>query len=162
MDNSTFKAKIEIIGINPFIFVPNAVLEQLFIEYGKTKGQIPVRMKIDGFEFTQTLVKYKGYWRLYLNTPMRKAAKKEVGDIAVFQLVFDASERMVEIPYELVTALDKSPEAKDVFERLAPSKRKEIIRYISNLKTKESIARNINKAINFLLSKERFIGRDKP
>lgn len=48
------------------------------------KGKIRVALKIDGFPFTQILVKYSGHWRLYLNTPMRKAAKKEVGDNANF------------------------------------------------------------------------------
>jgi len=36
------------------------------------------------------------------------------------------------------------------------------MRYLSFLKTEESLDRNITRAINFLLSKEQFIGRDKP
>jgi len=45
---------------------------------------------------------------------------------------------------------------------LRPSLQKEIVRYISFLKTEESIDRNVDNAIQFLLGKKRFIGRDKP
>lgn len=76
MDMIKFKAKIEIIGVNPFVFLPEKVLQQIFAQAGKDKGKIPVRIKIDGHEFPQTLIKWSGAWRLYLNTPMRKAAKK--------------------------------------------------------------------------------------
>ena len=57
-------------------------------------------------------------------------------------------------------ALIKNKQAKDVFDGLAPHLQKEIIRYIANLKTEESIDRNVKKAVQFLLGKERFIGRD--
>ena len=52
-----------------------------------------------------------------------------------------------------------SPEC---FNQLRPSSRNEIIKYISYLKTEQSIDKNVAKAINFLLGKERFVGRDKP
>jgi uncharacterized protein YdeI (YjbR/CyaY-like superfamily) len=61
-----------------------------------------------------------------------------------------------------VKALDQNKEANDKFEELSPSIKKEIVRYISNLKTEKSIDQNVLRAIQFLLGKERFIGRDKP
>src|SRR5690349_20265211 len=91
----TFSAKIEIIGVNSFVFVPGKVLNELFIQAGITKGKIPVNMTIDGHAFTQTLVKYSGHWRLYLNMPMRKAAGKDVGDKAVFELSFNPIKKEV-------------------------------------------------------------------
>ncbi|MCB0523292.1 MAG: YdeI/OmpD-associated family protein [Saprospiraceae bacterium] len=50
----------------------------------------------------------------------------------------------------------------EIFDALPASRRKEIVRYIANLKTEESVERNVSRAIGFLLGKERFIGRDKP
>lgn len=155
-----FKAKIDIIGINPFVFVPEAYLSYLFEQAGKEKGKIPVRMKIDGHEFKQTLVKYAGEWRLYLNMPMRKAAGKEVGDEAVFEIEFDTEERTITAHPRLLQALAKNAAAKAIFDQQAPYLQLEIIRYINHLKTEESIERNVKKAIQFLLGKERFIGRD--
>lgn len=155
-----FKAEIKIIGINPFVFVSEEALNYIFHQSGKNKGQLPVKMKIDGHEFKQTLVKYAGDWRLYLNTPMRKAAGKDIGDTATFEIEFDTEERTISINPKLVQALAENKQAKDVFDGLAPHLQKEIIRYIANLKTEESIDRNVKKAIQFLLGKERFIGRD--
>lgn len=158
----SFTAKIAIIGINPFVYVPDTILQEVFRQAGKDKGKIPVRLKIDGHEFPQTLIKYSGHWRLYLNTPMRKAAKKELGDTAVFEVCFDREKREVPMHPKLIKVLTANKEAKAVFDNLPPSRRLEIVRYISFLKTEESIDRNILKTINFLLGKERFIGRDKP
>lgn len=155
-----FKAEIKIIGINPFVFVSEEALNYIFHQSGKNKGQLPVKMKIDGHEFKQTLVKYAGDWRLYLNTPMRKAAGKDIGDTATFEIEFDTEERTISINPKLVQALAENKQAKDVFDGLTLHLQKEIIRYIANLKTEESIDRNVKKAIQFLLGKERFIGRD--
>lgn len=155
-----FKAKIQIIGINPFVFLPDKVLKALFKQAGKESGKIPVRMKIDGHEFIQTLVKYSGHWRLYLNTPMRKAAIKEVGAVATFNIEFDPIKRVIPTHPKLTKALKANPEAKRIFDSLRPSLKQEVIRYISHLKTETSVDRNITKAINFLLGKGRFAGRD--
>ena len=157
-----FSAEIQIIGMNPFVFLPDVVLNSLFKEANKDKGKIPVKIKIEGHEFIQTLIKYSGDWRLYLNTPMRKIAKKEVGDVANFEIAFDPVERVIPMHPKLTQALKVNPDAQKVFNSLRPSLQLEIVRYISFLKTEESINRNVLRAINFLLGKERFIGRDKP
>lgn len=161
MENK-FTATIGIIGVNPFVFLPETVLQALFRQAGKDKGKIPVRMKIDGHPFTQTLIRYSGHWRLYLNGPMRAAAGKETGDAAVFELEYDPVERVIPPHPRLVAALRANAEAQQVFDSLRPSLQLEIVRYISFLKTEESVDRNVMRAINFLLGQERFIGRDKP
>lgn len=157
-----FNAQIEIIGINPFVFLPDEALQHIFGQAQKEKGKIPVTMTIDGHSFVQTLIKYGGHWRLYLNTPMRKAANKEVGDIALFSIAFDPNPREINMHPKLEKALESNSEARNIFEKLPSSRQLEIIKYISFLKTEESIDRNVSKAISFLLGKERFIGRDKP
>jgi hypothetical protein len=159
---NAFNAKIEIIGINPFVFIPDAVLNSVFEQAGKNKGKIPVRIKIEGHEFEQTLIKYSGHWRLYLNTPMRKAAEKEVGHMVNIEIQFDPKERKIPFHPKFRKALQENEEAQSVFNSLNPSLQKEILRYLSFLKTEESLDRNVQKAVNFLLGKERFIGREKP
>jgi hypothetical protein len=160
--NHSFSATIEIIGVNPYVSLPEVLLNAIFKDAGKDKGKIPVTMTIDGHAFIQTLIKYSGTWRLYLNTPMRKAAKKEVGDTAEFEVFYDAAPREIPMHPKLKTALTKNKAAKEIYEGLRPSLKLEIVRYISFLKTEESIDRNVLRAIHFLLGKERFIGRDKP
>jgi len=157
-----FKAKIYIIGVNPYVLLPLTILKELFKQAGKDKGTIPVRGTLDGHPYLQTLVKYSGKWRLYLNIPMRKAAKKEVGDRIEIGIEFDPVERIIPIHPKLANALLKNKQASTVFESLSPSKKKEIVRYISFLKNEETVDKNVIKAIQFLLGNARFVGRDKP
>lgn len=157
-----FKAEIHIIGINPFVFLPKLQLKQLFEQAEKDKGKIPVNIKIDGYAFKQTLVKYAGEWRLYLNKPMRKAVCKDIGDVATFEISFDTDERGIVIHPNLDKALKENIKAQIIFNDLAPYLQKEIIRYINNLKNEDSVDKNVKRAIQFLLGKERFIGREHP
>jgi hypothetical protein len=157
-----FKATIQIIGVNPYVLLPATVLKNIFKEAGKDKGPIPVKGTIESHNYIQTLVKYSGKWRLYINGPMLKASGKQLGDALNMTIEFDGAERKHEIHPDLAKALQKNKKANKVFNSLNPYKQKEIIRYINNLKSAETVKRNIERAINFLREKERFIGRDKP
>jgi len=156
------KAKIEIIGINPYILLPDDVLTAIFKQSGKHKGPIPIKGTINNKPYIQTLVKYSGAWRLYINTTMLKNSPKRIGEIIDITVEFDPVKRVVAQHPKLTKALNDNKEAGVVFDSLRPSAQLEIVRYISNLKTEESIDRNVLKAINHLLGKERFVGRDKP
>lgn len=158
----TFQARIAIIGVNPFVLLPEATLDRLFTQAGRDRGPIPVHGTIDGHVFTQTLVKFAGAWRLYLNGPMLKTAKKSVGDAVRIRIAFDPRERSIPMPPALEAALKVNNNARAVFDALSPSRRKEIMRYIGNLKSEEAIAKNVVRAMNFLEGKARFAGRDKP
>ena len=157
-----FKADILIIGINPYVPLPEVTLKKLFAQAGRDKGPIPVHGTLDGQAFIQTLVRYAGAWRLYLNGPMLKAAKKGVGDRVSLRIAFDPRDRTITMPPALEAALKKNTRARMVFEALAPSRRKEIMRYIGHLKSEEAIKKNVLRAIGSLEAKERFAGRDKP
>ncbi len=159
---SVFEAKLEIIGINPFVFVPESILVLLFEDAGTDKGYIPIRGKVNGKDYKQTLLRYKGDWRLYINTEMLPNSPKRIGEILELSVVFDPTDRNLLPHPELTRALEENENAKAVFDSLPPSKRKEIIRYISFLKTDDSRRKNIEKAIGFLLGNNRFIGREKP
>ena len=156
----SFSAKILKIGVNPYVLLPTPVLNQLFKQAGKDKGPIPVCGTLNGNEFVQTLVKYSGKWRLYLNTPMRKTSAIDVGDTAHVKIKFDSKPRIISMHPKLRIALNKNKKAKSTFDKLAPYRQKEILRYINFIKTEESVIRNIEKVINHLLGKARFAGRD--
>lgn len=158
----TFKAQIFIIGVNPYVLLPQTILQSIMKEADKDKGPIPVRLVLNEKAFQQTLVKYAGEWRLYLNGPMRKAADKDVGDKITIAIAYDPSDRSTPLHLKLQKALEENDAAAEKFNSLPASRQKEIARYINNLKSEESIERNVKRAINFLSGKERFIGRDKP
>ena len=145
-----FSAAIYKIGINPVVDPPDHMLKAIFAAADKSKGPIAVCGKINGAEFTQTLVKYKGAWRLYVNGPMLKASGLKVGDVAEVDIEFDPKPRDVPVPGKLAAALLKDKEASRTFDSLSPSRRKEIARYIGSLKSEEAIDRNVEKIIAHL------------
>jgi hypothetical protein len=156
----TFKADIDIIGVNPFVLVPDKILNALFKLHGKDKGPIPITGTINGVAYRQTLVKYQRKWRLYINTKMLKNSPQRIGETIKVTIELDSSDRTIATHPKLKKALNSNPMAKEKFEALAPSLQKEIVRYISFLKTETSIDRNVERAINFLLGKESFVGRE--
>ena len=158
----SFSAKILKIGINPYVLLPDDTLNYLFKKAGKDKGHIPVYIVVNKQKFIQHLVKYSGKWRLYLNTPMRKAANKDEGDVIAIKIDYDDEERITPMHPKFREALNKNIQAKNVFDKLPPSRRKEIQRYLNNLKTEESLHKNIQHAINSLVGKESFVGRQNP
>lgn len=155
-----FKAKIDIIGINPFVFVPTKILTQIFIQAGKDKGYIPVCGTVNEMSYIQTLVKYKGEWRLYINTSMLKNSPKRIGEEIDIAIQLDTNERTLTPHPRLMEALTENKNAKTAFDNLSPSRQKEIIRYISFLKSEESVTKNIEKVIGSLNGKSTFLGRE--
>ena len=157
-----FDAVIDIIGINPYVFVPDDILNVIFEQAGKTKGPIAIKGTVNENPYTQTLLRYQGAWRLYINMLMLKDSPKRIGETVSITISYDPSPPTVAIPSAFIKALEKDKAATAVYETLPPSLQKEITRYLSNLKTEESLNKNILRALNFLKGKERFIGRDKP
>jgi hypothetical protein len=155
----SFSAIIQIIGVNPYVLLPSALLRHIFRRAGRDKGAIPVKLKIGGENFIQNLVKYNGKWRLYLNTPIRKIARKDVGDSISIKIDFDAKPRTTPMHPKLKIAFKENKEAKEIFDKLSPSRQKEILRYINNLKSTEIIDKNIQRVINALKGKDSFVGR---
>jgi hypothetical protein len=157
-----FKAEIQIIGINPFVSIPEKILKAILKEANKEKGPIPICGTVNDKPYKQTLVKYKGEWRLYINTTMLKDSPKHIGKIIHVTVKHDPELRVIEAPEKFLKALKANKKAKAVFDGLIPSMKLEIVRYLARLKTEEALDKNITRALNFLLGKERFIGRDKP
>lgn len=157
-----FEAKLEIIVGNPFVFVPEEILKDLFIKAGKSKGHIPVRGKVNGKAYQQTLLKYSGFWRLYINMVMLKKSPERIGEIIKVSIEIDNSDRTIKPHPKLIEAINQNAKAKSVYDNLPPSQQKEIVRYISFLKTEESIERNIKRAIGYLNGENSFVGRQKP
>ncbi|MBL1220726.1 YdeI/OmpD-associated family protein [Chryseobacterium sp. L7] len=159
MKNNSFTAVLDIIGINPFVFVPEEILAEIFREAGKDKSPIPVKGTVNGKEFKQNLMKYLGEWRLYVNLIMLKNSPKRIGETLEISIEYDDSDRSISIHPKLDEAIKSSPVAVSNFENLIPSRRHELIRYINNLKTEASIDRNIEKIIRHLHGETDFFGK---
>jgi hypothetical protein len=117
-----FKARIERIGINPFVFVPGKILKEIFRQSGKDKGHIPVRGSVNRKSYKQTLVKYSGDWRLYINTTMLNDSPKRIGEIIEVRIQYDPVDRTIEPHPAFAKALNDNQEAKKVFDSLPGSR----------------------------------------
>lgn len=157
-----FKAEIKIIGINPYVLVPADILEEIFKKAEKNKGHIPIKGAVNGKDYMQTLVRYSGAWRLYINTTMLKDSPRKIGEVVEVTVAFDPEKRIATPHPKFVKALKGNKKAEAIFNNMRPSLQHEIVRYLSYLKTEESIDRNVVKAIDFLLGKGRFVGRANP
>lgn len=156
---NTFTAKLEIIGINPFVFIPEDILNTIFETSGRNKSPIPVKGSVNGKEFKQNLMKYLGEWRLYINLTMLPNSPKRIGETIDVSVEYDDSDRSIPIHPDLDRAIKEDPLVLKNFEALIPSRRLELTRYIHHLKTEESIRRNIDKIIRHLKGETDFFGK---
>jgi len=154
-----FTAKLDIIGINPFVFIPDEILDEIFETSEKNKSPIPVKGTVNGKGFRQNLMKYLGDWRLYINITMLENSPKRIGEMLEISVEFDDSERTVSIHPDLEKAIKENSLVLENFENLTHSRKSELIRYINNLKTETSIQRNIEKIISHLKGETDFFGK---
>jgi hypothetical protein len=148
-----FSATIRKVGINPYVDVP----KNASTFFGR-RGNVPVHGLLNRVAIRATLVPVGGgRHRLYVNGDMRKKANVKVGDRIQLALKLDTQSRRVPIPEELASALRQNKLAKAAFERLPPSRQKEILTYLNYLKKPKSLKRNIDKVLKTLAKPE-----DKP
>jgi hypothetical protein len=139
--------------INPCVLVPARIVAALKAESGRNQS-IPVRATLRGKPFAANLVRYRGAWRLYLNGVVRKAADAEPGDRVAVTLTFDPKPRTQPVPPAFVKALAANRKAKAAFDALAPSRRKELLRYLGNLKREASLLRNVERMLRYLTGRK--------
>jgi hypothetical protein len=141
-----FSATIFKAGINPCVDVPLEVSAAL----GKN-GYIPVCGTLNGHAFQAGLVSLgHGRHRLFINGQMRKLAGVDAGDTVALELEYDPEPRRVAAPPALQDALAADPAVAAAWERLTPSKRKEVLSYLNWLKRPESLHRNVDKVVALL------------
>ena len=104
-----------------------------------------------------------GRFYLYLHGDVRKASATKVGDRVDVDVRFDAGYRngpMHPMPEWFRRPLEANAKAKEGWNSLIPSRQKEVLRYLSWLKSEEARERNVAKAIRVLSgSKERYMAR---
>jgi hypothetical protein len=137
-----FSALIHKIGINPVVAVPARISQAC-----ARKGYVPVRVMVGGAVFQANLVPVGGgRHRLFLNLPMRQAADRAVGDRITLKLELDNSSRILPTPRDLARAL-RAAGLSGALAKLAPSHRKEIIRWVTATRNPETRARRVAKVV---------------
>ena len=148
-----FKAKIYKIGINWAVDVPADITAQLKPE----KGYIRIKGQINDFDFIQTLVPVKNsLYRLFVNFIMMKGGKTALGEVATFAIEQNEVElvKMYAMP-KILSSILKKEKLNDDFNALSEARKKDILKYLSFIKTEETMMKNINKLIEQLKRKDK-------
>lgn len=123
--------------------------EELF---GK-KGQVKVKALFDGsVEYRGSLSKMKSDCHILgLTQEIRKKLGKTFGDEVSVSLVEDKEERTVEIADDIASVFNETPKAKELFDRMSYTHRKEYIRWIEEAKKPETRENRKVKMIQMIL-----------
>ncbi|KAA6457833.1 DUF1905 domain-containing protein [Acidobacteria bacterium AB60] len=161
----TFKATISIRGINPFVLV--SATHAAALKPGWRKP-LPALVRINGLPTgaphrINLMPAGDGTFYLYLNGIIRTQASVSVGDRVSVEIQFDPAYRngpQHPMPRWFKQALDQNPPARSNWMRLPPSRQKEVLRYLAQLKSAEARARNLDRALSVLSGIEgRFMAR---
>ena len=139
--------------LNPCVVVPASIVAVLRRESGKNQS-LPVRATVRGKTFEANVMLYLGAWRLYLNGATRRAAGVDAGDRVSVGLRHDPVPRRQKVPKVFAAALARDARARKAFGALAPSRQKELLRYLNSLKREESVQRNLAKMLRYLKGQE--------
>lgn len=120
------------------LLVPPEAVEAL----GKGKKP-PVKVTINGYTYRSTVAVMGGVFLLPLSAEHRKAAAVQAGDQVQVTLELDSEPRTVTIPDDLAAALAHQPGAREAFDSLAYSQRKEHVRQVETAKAQETRDRRI-------------------
>jgi uncharacterized protein YdeI (YjbR/CyaY-like superfamily) len=141
----TFKTKVLQFGNNTGIKLSEEMLEKL----GGGKKPL-VKVTLNNYTYRSAVGKMGEKFLISLSSENRTKANVQGGDEIIVFIELDKEPRTVEIPADLQEALNKSKTAKANFEKLAPSKKKVIVRSVNDAKTEETKTRRIEKAIGSL------------
>ncbi len=158
-----FRAKVQIKLQNPYVLVSKQNAEDLKRGWKKPMpvlAQIGIPKKPWKINM---MPKGDGSFFLYLNGKIRKSSGTNVGDEVLVHLSFDDSYQggpTHPMPQWFSIPLTKNKKALAAWNELSPSRKKEILRYFSWLKSDEAQERNVARALLVLSGNEgRFIAR---
>lgn len=107
-------------------------------------GKRPVvNVTINGFTYQSSVAVMGGEFFLPLSQERRAAAGVEAGDSLTVTLVLEEGPRLVEVPDDLAAALGAVEGARDAFDALSYSTRKEFVRQVESAKAQETRNRRI-------------------
>jgi bifunctional DNA-binding transcriptional regulator/antitoxin component of YhaV-PrlF toxin-antitoxin module len=126
--------------------VPAEVVERM------GAGKRPaVHVTINGYSYRSTVAVMGGVFMLPVSAEVRTAAGITAGDTVEVQLALDTEPRTVPVPTDLAAALDATPAARQAFERLSYSHKRQHVLAVEDAKTPETRQRRIAKTISTLL-----------
>lgn len=116
------------------------------------KKVFPVTVTIGDRSFAGRVARMGGENLVGLSKAARQQLQVEVGQRVEVTLSPDDAPRVLELPPELVAAFEQNPAARDAFEALSPSRRKELARTVADAKKPETRARRLEAVLAGLVT----------
>jgi Domain of unknown function (DUF1905)/Bacteriocin-protection, YdeI or OmpD-Associated len=129
-----------------------------FEETFGTKARVPVRGTINGFPFRSSLMPMGGIYCMGVNKTMRDAMKVQAGDEVEVVMERDLAERTIEPPSELNKELARNKKARERWDGLAFTVKKEMANSISGAKQEETKKRRLAKVMEILKTGAKWTG----
>jgi hypothetical protein len=123
-----------------------------------TRGRVPVKGTINGFPFRSSLMPMGGCHMMPVNKALCDSSGTKSGDIVAVVMERDEEERSVDAPAELERELKKSRKARERWEKLAFTHKKEMALAISGAKQEETRKRRLAKVMQVLNTGTRWTG----
>ncbi|MEA2575538.1 MAG: hypothetical protein QOH93_2836 [Chloroflexia bacterium] len=120
------------------ISVPPQVIAEL-----SASKRPKVKVTVNGFTYRSTVAPYGDVFMLPLNQEYREAAGVQAGDEVEVTLELDLEPRTVDVPEDLAAALAQKPGAREAFDALSYTMRKEHVRLVESAKAQETRTRRI-------------------
>ncbi len=114
------------------------------------EAQPPVAGKVNGVAFRSRLAVRGGRTLLGFTREIRAAAHLEHGDTVEIVIDRDDAPRTVELPAELAATLERDDVAREAFERLSFTHRREYARWVAEAKREDTRRRRAARAIAML------------
>jgi hypothetical protein len=140
------RAEITATGTNTTgIVVPPEVVDTL------GAGKRPkVRVTIGDYSYRSSIASMGGVYMISVSAEVRAGAGVSAGDVVDVGIEVDTEPREVEIPPDLVAALEAESEARQFFESLSYSNKRRLVTPIVDAKTDETRQRRISKTVEAL------------
>lgn len=132
------------------LLVPDEVVAAL-----RAGRRPPVQVTVGGHTYRTTVASMGGRFLVPLSAENRTAAGVAAGDDVEVDVVLDTAAREVTVPADLVDALEHDDQARQFFDDLAYSHRKEWVRWIEESKKIETRTSRIVRAVESLRAGKR-------
>jgi hypothetical protein len=117
---------------------------------GDGKKTFPVTVAVNGHTLALRLARMGGENMIGLAKAARTAAGVELGASYDVEISADTGTRTIEVPDDLAAALAADPAVAASFEQLAPSHRKEYVRWVTEAKKPDTRATRIAKTVDMV------------
>ena len=138
-----FSGRIYQVGMIRYVDVPADISKRF-----DGGAHVPVAGEVEGVPLRTTLVsRGKGAYRLAIHGDIRKKLRVDAGAVVEVAIARDERSREPALPPSLVLALRNAPGAQQKFRAMTTALRRQIVRYLTAVKTQETLERRVTKFI---------------